>query len=247
MNFMTPIESPNLPKRGIALAAVSIGAVKAKEYLRSRGISVLDILPCAAITDGTAAHADLHLLHLGGRKIILSREQRENIEKLTELGFNVQVLDTPLGDKYPADVPLNAALFGKYAILNPKTVCKNIDFSGRSLIPVRQGYTKCSVVPVTENAIITDDGAIASTAEKNGLAVLLVSKGDVALPGREYGFIGGCCGFIAPDTMLFNGSLSSHGDGGKIRAFLSSFGVRAEEIGDFQLTDIGSILPLAEK
>ena len=55
MNFMTPIESPNLPKRGIALAAVSIGAVKAKEYLLARGISVVDILPCAAITDGTAA------------------------------------------------------------------------------------------------------------------------------------------------------------------------------------------------
>lgn len=159
----------------------------------------------------------------------------------------MQVLDTPLGDKYPADVPLNAALFGNCAILNPKTVCKNIDFSGRSLIPVRQGYTKCSVVPVTESAIITDDVSIASAAEKNGLAVLLVSKGDVALPGREYGFIGGCCGLIAPDTMLFNGSLAFHKDGEKIRTFLSSFGVRAEEAGDFQLTDIGSILPLAER
>lgn len=103
---------------------------KAKEYLLSRGISVFDILPCAAITDGTAAHADLHLLHLGGRKIILSREQCNNAEKLIEMGFDVQVLDTPLGDKYPADVPLNAALFGNYAILNPKTVCKNIDFPG---------------------------------------------------------------------------------------------------------------------
>ena len=177
MNFMTPIESPNLPKRGITLAAVSVGAEKAKEYLLSRGISVFDILPCAAITDGTAAHADLHLLHLGGRKIILSREQCNNAEKLIEMGFDVQVLDTPLGDKYPADVPLNAALFGNYAILNPKTVCKNIDFSGRSLIPVRQGYTKCSVVPVTENAIITDDVSIASASQKSGLAVLLVSKG----------------------------------------------------------------------
>lgn len=169
MNFMTPIESPNLPKRGITLAAVSVGAEKAKEYLLSRGISVFDILPCAAITDGTAAHADLHLLHLGGRKIILSREQCNNAEKLIEMGFDVQVLDTPLGDKYPADVPLNAALFGNYAILNPKTVCKNIDFSGRSLIPVRQGYTKCSVVPVTENAIITDDVSIASASQKADL------------------------------------------------------------------------------
>lgn len=128
-----------------------------------------DILPCAAITDGTAAHVDLHLLHLGGRKIILSREQCNNAEKLIEMGFDVQVLDTPLGDKYPADVPLNAALFGNYAILNPKTVCKNIDFSGRSLIPVRQGYTKCSVVPVTESAIITDDVSIASAAQKADL------------------------------------------------------------------------------
>lgn len=72
MNFMTHIESPNLPKRGITLAAVSVDAEKAKEYLRSRGISVFDILPCAAITDGTAAHADLHLLHLGGRKLYLA-------------------------------------------------------------------------------------------------------------------------------------------------------------------------------
>ncbi len=247
MNLMTPIESPNLPRREITLAAVNDGAAKAKEYLLSHGIGVFDILPCAALTDGTAAHADLHLLHLGGRKIILSREQRDNAEKLVDLGFGVQVLDTPLGAGYPADVPLNAALFGSYALLNPKTVCKNIDFSGRTVIPVRQGYTKCSVVPVAENAIITDDGAIASAAEKSGLAVLLVSKGDVALNGREYGFIGGCCGLIAPDTMLFNGSLASHRDGEKIKAFLLSFGVRAEEAGVFQLTDIGSILPLAEK
>ena len=244
MNFMTPIESPNLPKRGITLAAVSVGAEKAKEYLLARGISVFDILPCAAITDGTAAHADLHLLHLGGRKIILSREQCNNAEKLIEMGFDVQVLDTPLGDKYPADVPLNVALFGNYAILNPKTVCKNIDFSGRSLIPVRQGYTKCSVVPVTESAIITDDVSIASAAEKNGLAVLLVSKGDVILPGREYGFIGGCerCAAAHPA-----GEPCPDEDGEKIRNFLSSFGVRAEEAGDFKLTDIGSILPLAER
>lgn len=185
MNFMTHIESPNLPKRGITLAAVSVDAEKAKEYLRSRGISVFDILPCAAITDGTAAHADLHLLHLGGRKIILSREQRENIEKLTELGFNVQVLDTPLGDKYPADVPLNAVLFGNYAILNPKTVCKNIDFSGRSLIPVRQGYTKCSVVPVTESAIITDDVSIASAAEKTDLLYCSSQRAMSPCPGAN--------------------------------------------------------------
>ena len=72
MNFMTPIESPNLPKRGITLAAVSVGAEKAKEYLLSRGISVFDILPCAAITDGTAAHADF--------AFVASRRAKNHIE-----------------------------------------------------------------------------------------------------------------------------------------------------------------------
>lgn len=158
-----PAEEGNHPRRGKRRRSESKRISSLARY------QCFDILPCAAITDGTAAHADLHLLHLGGRKIILSREQCNNAEKLIEMGFDVQVLDTPLGDKYPADVPLNAALFGNYAILNPKTVCKNIDFSGRSLIPVRQGYTKCSVVPVAENAIITDDGAIASAAEKTDL------------------------------------------------------------------------------
>ena len=126
---MTPIESPNLPKRGIALAAVSVGAEKAKEYLESRGIAVFDILPSSAITDGTAAHADLHLLHLGERKIILSREQLENAQKLASSGFDVHILDIALGAEYPADVPLNAAVFGNYAILNPKTVCRKLERS----------------------------------------------------------------------------------------------------------------------
>lgn len=119
-----PAKAGDSPRRGERRRRES------KEYLESRGIAVFDILPSSAITDGTAAHADLHLLHLGGREIILSREQLENAQKLASSGFDVHILDSALGAEYPADVPLNAAVFGNYAILNPKTVCPNIDFSG---------------------------------------------------------------------------------------------------------------------
>ena len=247
MNFMTPIESPNLPKRGVTLAAVSVGAEKAKEYLLSRGISVFDILPCTAITDGTAAHADLHLLHLGGRKIILSREQCNNAEKLIEMGFDVQVLDTPLGDKYPADVPLNAALFGNYAILNPKTVCKNIDFSGRSLIPVRQGYTKCSVCVVDENSIITADNKIAAIASAAGMNVLRISETITALDGFEHGFIGGASFKINRNEMAFTGIINDTAERLRIERFLNERGIHAVYLTEESIFDIGSAIPIAEE
>lgn len=187
-----PAEEGNHPRRGKRRRR------KSKRISSLARYQCFDILPCAAITDGTAAHADLHLLHLGGRKIILSREQCNNAEKLIEMGFDVQVLDTPLGDKYPADVSLNAALFGNYAILNPKTVCKNIDFSGRSLIPVRQGYTKCSVVPVTESAIITDDVSIASAAEKTDLLYCSSQRAMSPCPGANMALSAAAAGSLRP-------------------------------------------------
>ncbi len=243
----SPIIKPNLPERKVSLAAVSCTALETKEYLLSRAVSVLEISPSPLISDGTAAHADLHLLHLGGRRLFISFEQRESGQRLTVLGFDVNILPAPLGARYPGDVPLNAAIVGDTAILNPRTVCADIDFSSKTVIPVRQGYSKCSVAPVTARAVITDDPAIAAALRKSGFDVLSVSKGDVLLPGREYGFIGGCCGLIAPDIMLFNGDLASHRDAGEIESFLAKHGVRAESAGNFPLTDIGGILPLAEQ
>lgn len=244
---MVLVEKSNLPQNEIALAAVSKTAYEIKGYLKSHKIELIEIEPSPLITDGTTAHSDLHLLHLGGKKLILSREQQGSEQYLSSLGFSVKVLSSPLGSIYPEDVPLNAAVFGSRVIFNPVTVTPLADFSDFAAISVRQGYTKCSVVPVNAHTIITDDSAIAQKAEASELDVLLVSKGDVRLPGREYGFIGGCCGLIAPDKMLFNGDLSTHRDGEKIKAFLSAHGVSCVCVGEYPLTDIGGILPLAEK
>lgn len=244
---MVLVEKSNLPTNVVTLSAVSRTAYEMKAYLKSHGVELVEIEPSPLICDGTAAHADLHLLHLGGKRLILSREQRGSEEHLSSLGFSVEVLPSPLGSDYPQDVPLNAAIIGKAVILNPKTVTPLADFSPFTAIPVRQGYTKCSVMPVDDNSLITDDHAIAARAAAAGLEVLEVSKGDVCLDGREYGFIGGCCGLIAPDKMLFNGSLAAHRDGEKIEAFLLSHGISCVCVGEQPLTDIGGILPLAQK
>jgi hypothetical protein len=61
-----------------------------------------------------------------------------------------------------------------------------------NIIDVKQGYTKCSVLPVSNNAFITDDISIYNQCVSFGIDVLYVGKGDVSLPGYNYGFIGGC-------------------------------------------------------
>jgi len=63
---MTPIESPNLPKRGIALAAVSVGAEKAKEYLHDTDKDGFDCV-CMAHTHmiGDSKRGFVRLLESG--------------------------------------------------------------------------------------------------------------------------------------------------------------------------------------
>lgn len=71
-------------------------------------------------------------------------------------------------------------------------------FSGRSLIPVRQGYTKCSVVPVTESAIITDDVSIASAAEKTDLLYCSSQRAMSPCPGANMALSAAAAGSLRP-------------------------------------------------
>ncbi len=244
---MKPLEKANLPVGDVKLVAVSDTAVELIEALDQNGISVIKILPSSKISDGTASHADLHLLHLGENVLWTSFEQSDKLDLLKTYGFNVRMLKEPLGGEYPFDVPLNAAVIGDVVFQNPKTICKEINFANKKVVPIRQGYSKCSVCAVGENAVITDDTGIYSAALKNGIDALLVEKGDVKLRGRDYGFIGGCCGMINRTTMVFNGRLDSHRNAKEIKAFLKERGIDCLSFGEYPLTDIGGIIPLCEE
>ena len=80
-----------------------------------------------------------------------------------------------------------------------------------------------------------------------GFAVLLIRPGHIALSGYDTGFIGGCCGKLAPDKLAFAGTLSSHPDGERMREFLHSRGVAPVELREGPLVDVGGILPLRER
>ena len=108
-------------------------------------------------------------------------------------------------------------------------------------------YTYCRCI-CKHNTVITDDISIYNALlQYDNINSLLVEKGSVSINKYNYGFIGGCCGLIDKDLLLFNGDLSTHTDFDKIEKFLYDNNVKYIDIKGKPLTDIGSIIPITEK
>lgn len=165
-----------------------------------------------------------------------------NISKL-----NIITSINTLKEKYPNNIFLNAVTLKDFFIHNLKfTDKKLLDMvKEKTLINVKQGYTRCSCAIISENALITSDINIYNTLKKYpDLDVLGVPTGDILLPGLNYGFIGGCCGLVSQDILAFYGNLKYHSYGNDIKKFLFKHNVKPLYLSDERLIDRGSILTL---
>ncbi len=220
----------------------------AKSILSKKDISVIEFAPNGSVMPEISGHADISFFYAGDRQLFIAHEMKNMVDYFSSLGFDVIVLPENMGREYPFDVPLNCVTVGNHLICNIDTVSYSVlkCFEDRryDIINVRQGYAKCSVIPVATDALITDDISIARECINRGIDVLSVSKGSVKLNGLPYGFIGGTCGKISDDIIAFNGDLNTHDDGEKIQTFLSRYGVSHVSLNTGELIDIGSIITL---
>ena len=240
---MSFIETPNLPENRISLAAVgNYPAIVAA--LHTLGIRTLS-LENGSLHPEVSRHQDMLLCHTGENRIFLDPAQDK--APFEAEGFQVSY-SSPLGEKYPADVRLNVAVSRDFFICNPAlsdpALISELEKSGKKGIAVKQGYTKCSVCFVTENAIITDDESIHRALQGTDTEALLISKGDIYLSDGHYGFFGGSTGKIDKNTLAVTGSLSTHRDGERIKEFCKKHGVDTLELTQNKIIDIGGILPL---
>ena len=240
MNF---VKHPNLPDRKISLAAVG-NYPEITAALHSLGIKTLSF-ENGTLSREVARHQDILMCHTGKNKIFLDPSQNKTI--LESEGFTVAYC-SPLEEKYPDDVRLNVAVGDSYFICNEKTadtaLINELIASGKCCIPTNQGYTKCSVCFVTEKSVITEDPSIAAALKATDIDTLVISKGDIYLSDRHYGFFGGSTGKIDKCTLAVTGSLATHRDGEKIKDFCHSHGVKILELTRDRITDVGGILPL---
>jgi hypothetical protein len=256
---LNPILHPNLPTSKVKVVAIGELYMPLLEApFKKLGITVIPV-PCSGnVAPEIRSHADITFHHAGGNNIILSSEKyskvQKRLDKISSLtgysNWNVIPSRANLNPKYPGDIALNALRIGKYLFCNAKhtdvRLLEHCEKSGIEIVNVNQGYAKCSVCVVKEDAAITSDPNLAEEMFQKDINVLLIEPGYIELDGYEYGFVGGASGKISSDTLCFTGSLKSHPSIVAIDDFLERHGVIKIELTDKDCFDIGSIIPLLE-
>lgn len=213
------------------------------EYMKTRGTVIL--IPRDDRFDSRiGSHADL-VLSITDDSIILDENASKNIySQLDALSVPYVVGNSRLASAYPEDIAYNAvvtadSLIHRLDYTNSLLLQHSIN-KGKKLIPVRQGYTKCSTVVVSNESIITSDQGIYEAA-KDFMKVLLIQPGHVQLEGYDFGFLGGSAASFE-DAIVFHGDLSKHPDFIRIQAFVEAEQKELIYFKEFPLTDIGSVL-----
>jgi len=195
-----------------------------KDYLSGNNHTIIEISSSDQVYESISSHPDIFMCKING-EIIHS--------------------ENDLGDSYPENIKYNGVQVGKYFIHNTSFTARKlmdaVENAGLTLVHVNQGYTKCNIVVVDENSIITSDEGIRNTLIPLGIDVLLISVGSVKLKGFPYGFLGGASGRIE-NTIIFNGDLSEHPDYISISNFIFDRGLILQYFDEYQLEDIGSII-----
>jgi hypothetical protein len=167
-------------------------------------------------------------------------DEYKNILKNNNISFIEGVL--PVGNKYPQTARYNAVFSPGYFIHNltisdEKTMTAAV---GKTKIHIAQGYTRCNLLPLNDEKMITSDHGIYTALKNYGTDVFFVQPKGILLPGFKNGFIGGACG-IFEKTVYVMGHLNYHPDGKNLRLFIRDAGFEIVELYNGPLFDGGGI------
>lgn len=205
---------------------------------------------CSKVYEAIDGHPDIQLNILKNNsenKIIIQKDIPDSFKKILEANsINYILSKSSLSNTYPYDIILNSLILDNYFIHSLKYTDENL-LKSQSLkvhINVPQGYTKCSILPIRENALITSDKGIFNILKNYNFDILLLPPGDILLPNLNYGFIGGVGGMISNNKMAFFGNLDYYKWGNEIKDFLSKYDVVPIYLRNGKLIDRGSLLVL---
>jgi hypothetical protein len=242
---------PYIPEAGITHMVVSGELpVPMKEELIKRGIGLIETRGLNSLAVPLSYHPDMQLLHVTHDTIICAPNLDEEFKtNLRDRGLTVIPGLSEPSAVYPGDIPYNTVLIGEYAILNVRhtdpVVIEWLEKTGKKLIHVNQGYSKCSVAIVNREAAITSDRGISKALNAVKLDVLLIEPcTDILLPGYNFGFIGGACGLISESDLVFSGNFHRLRQAEVICEFLRKHGIKAVSLGDGSVVDTGGFIPL---
>lgn len=245
------VESPNLPRGQVRLCVMSGQYPELCRSVEALGVEVVRTGPCPGLPEPVAYHGDLQVCHLGGAELLLEPRAPGLMAGLTRRSFRCRGVSRPAGSVYPEDVRLGMLLLAPFCFGEMgAAAAEAVDFLRQrdwELVHSRQGYARCSVAVAGEGGCITADPTLYGLLRERGVDCLRIAPGDIRLPGYDTGFLGGCCGLLAPDRMAFTGSLARYREGERVADWLRKRGIAPVFLSDGPLIDIGGILPLMEE
>ena len=215
--------------------------------LKSLNLNVIKVPQCSNVYSAIDGHVDIQMNLLKNKsdhKIIVHKDIPSYFKKILEENHLTYILSkSSLSNTYPGDIILNSLILDDYFIHNLKFTDENLlnSQSGKTFINVPQGYSRCSILPVKEKAVITSDKGVFKALKEHDFDVLLVPPGDILLPSLDYGFIGGTGGMISENLMGFFGDLEDYEYGDEVKQFLYKYDVNHISLKKGKLVDRGSL------
>lgn len=224
----------------------------AQERLKALGYTLCPLPLYSVLDTPVSGHPDMlvffsrNAIYTTKSYATLAQDALKKISLHTKLP--IVCTQNDLQKQYPHDILFNCAPIGEYLFcLSSHTSPELLNAEEYRVCPVKQGYAKCSTLPVGKNALITEDPSIAKIAKGCRLDVLKVQANAVCLEGYSTGFLGGASSYSPyqnTDTLLFCGDLDLHPNASEIRAFCAKYQKKTISLGHFPLTDIGTIFLL---
>ena len=214
--------------------------------LRELGLECIPVLKSDRVSVPICRHSDVLYQKVNSSTMIISSCQKQNLPAIKAAGYDVCIFDG-LAEGYKTECALNFIINDSAVIHNPRTstdVDEICQLKNLKRIKVRQGYTKCSTLCLSDTAYITDDDGIYRAIKQNEFECLKISKGMVILEGYNYGFIGGASVNLLDGRVLFFGDIPDKAEKERVCSFLFGHNIQPLFIPGKQLTDLGSALIL---
>ena len=181
--------------------------VEFKNYLDKLNLKFIETTDNPNLDHRIADHPDLSIFALDDDNVLIDESIISYYQaKVTGKNF---FAGESVGTLYPHDSIYNVYKGSDFYLHNDTTE-KNIrafmDDNGFSHYHIKQGYTRCSIVPMGDKILTSDYGIYKSLKDK--INIVLLKEESIALDGFANGFLGGTCGLF-DNTLIFNGNIES--------------------------------------
>ena len=218
-------------------------------HLKNLNIEPIKTMKCSDLQEPVDGHPDMVIHPIDFETFVIAPNVYDYYRNVLE-GKGIKVIKggKTLSRNYPEDIAYNVARIGRYAVHNTKHTDQVLKYyleeAGIEFIHVNQGYTKCSIAPVSENKALTSDFLIHEKLISYNIDCLYINPKVVYLKGYDNGFIGGCTGLINKKIFLSTGKIFDENISVLLKKFIQSTGYLYDEASSKQITDLGTLIPI---